>query len=285
LSDGWTALDHVAIRVGLTALQCRWCDSRFYRFIDLPEPVKKKISGESVFQLAVRLFAGRHQSAPKPLLLASPAADGVRYVTRTMPQSASKAPPNAKAQRPKSQDRAAFQPRTATGGLPPYAALFIQDPRAPLRNSAQGTVNRRMLSAANRQERNSKRLFCVLLLDDDPSVRRLFNRLLSKEGYMVEEASDISAAAELRVMLPDLMVVNLSSSRDEESAVKNFRKSHPELNIVVLSETGGPTNNMDKLFFVPRPCRVSTLIALVDDIAAQAPPPQPVILAATAYSA
>ncbi len=289
ISDGWTPLDHVALRVGLTALRCRWCDARFYRFIALPDQVKQKIAGENVFRLAVRLFSGRNLGTPKPLrLLASPTSDSVRYVKRTMTHATDQVAPNP-AFAP--SDAAAntssakyYSPRTAIGGLPPYATLFTPDPRAPLRQPGQS--NRRMLSAPQRPERDSKRLFCVLLLDDDPSVRRLFNRLLTKEGYMVEEATDVAAAsAELRVMLPDLMVINLSSAKDEESAIKTFRKAHPELNVVVLSEGGDPAKNLDHLFFVPRPCRVSTLIALVDDLAAQAPPPKPLILAAQAYSA
>lgn len=244
-----------------------------------------------MFQLAVRLFAGRNLGPPKPLrLLSSPSSEGVRYVARTMTQATDPVSPRSATSAPSSTANPSaartYVPRSAIGGLPPYATLFTPDPRAPLRQPGQANTNRRMLTAPNRPERTSKRLFCVLLLDDDPSVRRLFNRLLTKEGYMVEEATDIAAAnAELRVMLPDLMVVNLSSSREEETAVKNFRKAHPELNMVVLSETGDPSMNADKLFFVPRPCRVSTLIALVDDIAAQAPPPQPVILTATAYTA
>ena len=292
LSDGWTPLDHVALRVGLTALRCRWCDARFYRFIALPDQVKQSIAGENVFRLAVRLFTGRAQGPPKPLLLlGSLNSDNVRYVSRTMTEVTDQevpyqtaAPPGAHPDATTNRSsRKPYSPRTAIGGLPPFATLFTPDPRAPLRQPGQS--NRRMLSAPARPERDRKRLFCVLLLDDDPSVRRLFNRLLSKEGYMVEEATDVAAAsAELRVMLPDLMVINLSSATDEESAIKTFRKAHPELNVVVLSEGGDPANNVDHLFFVPRPCRVSTLIALVDDLAVQAPPPKPLVLAATAYS-
>jgi DNA-binding NarL/FixJ family response regulator len=103
---------------------------------------------------------------------------------------------------------------------------------------------------------------------------------------MVEEATDLAAAtAELRVMLPDVMVVNLSKSRDEEAAVKTFRKAHPELTMVVLSENApaedaDPSDHPQRLLYLARPCRVSNLIALIDDVAAQAPPPKPVVLAA-----
>ena len=107
---------------------------------------------------------------------------------------------------------------------------------------------------------------------------------------MVEEATDIAAASsELRVMLPDLMVVNLSKRHEEEAAVKTFRKAHPDLTMVVLSETvpfdnGARPDLPERLIYLSRPCRVSDLISWIDDVAAQTPPPKPVVLNA-AYTA
>jgi CheY-like chemotaxis protein len=295
LSDGWTALDHFALRVGLTALRCRWCEARFYRFVALPEPVKRRLGGVSMFQVAMRVLSGRplpgaRKSMP---LLAAPPSGEIRYVARTMPTMPQY--PRPQPGPPTAPRPAAARPSTAQRPAPPksqpqpYTTILRPQSAAPLRQAYQASANRRLLSEPRRRTPaapGSKRLFCVLLLDDDPSMRRLFNRLLSKEGYMVEEASDISAAsAELRAMLPDLMVVNLSKRHDEDAAVKTFRKAHPDLTMVVLSENV-PFDNGDRpdlprrLLYLSRPCRVSDLILRIDDVAAQAPPPKPVVLTA-----
>jgi ActR/RegA family two-component response regulator len=285
LSDGWTALDHFALRVGLSALRCRWCDARFYRFVVLPERVKQRLFDGNMLQLAMRVLSGRPlPGARKPMPLLAAPSDPIRYVVRAMPPVGAQRADQAQ----RTGYRTFLQQPPPRRPARPDATILDQDPGSPLRHIYQVSANRRLLGDGQRRSAGAahKRLFCVLLLDDDPSVRRLFNRLLSREGYMVEEASDLAAAtAELRVMLPDVMVVNLSKSRDEENAVKTFRKAHPELTLVVLSENASVENvdppvQPQRLLYLARPCRVSNLISVIDDVAAQAPPPKPVVLAA-----
>ena len=83
----------------------------------------------------------------------------------------------------------------------------------------------------------------ILLLDDDPALRKLLRRLLTREGYDVREAADAAAAAAtLRYPGPhaagiDLMIVNLSSREEGETAVRTLRRAHPELVVMALPRT------------------------------------------------
>jgi CheY-like chemotaxis protein len=50
----------------------------------------------------------------------------------------------------------------------------------------------------------------ILIADDDPAVRSLLHRVLSKEGYCVETASDGRIAMEMvATTLPDLLITDL----------------------------------------------------------------------------
>jgi CheY-like chemotaxis protein len=102
----------------------------------------------------------------------------------------------------------------------------------------------------------------ILLLDDDPSLRKLLRRLLDKEGYEVREASDRdSALAELRGAKIDLAVVNLDAAEQGESAVRALRSAYAKLTIVVWPEAASllPEN----VVVLPRPARPFTVVSVI----------------------
>lgn len=101
----------------------------------------------------------------------------------------------------------------------------------------------------------------VLLLDDDPAMRRLLNRLLSRDRYQVREASDAgSALIELRATRMDLIIVNLYDSDQEEKLVRALRSAFPELSVVVLSERLGPSEASEKVLILPKPSPLFTVM-------------------------
>ena len=102
----------------------------------------------------------------------------------------------------------------------------------------------------------------ILLLDDDPALRKLLRRLLDKEGYEVREASDSDAAlAELRGTKIDLAVVNLYAAEQGESAVRALRSASGELTIVVCSEAAGLQS--ENVLILPRPSRPFTVVSVI----------------------
>lgn len=79
----------------------------------------------------------------------------------------------------------------------------------------------------------------ILVLDDDPSVRRLLRVLLEQDGHAVVLAADVrSALAQCAVQLPDLMIVDLMLPiEDGEMFLREFRRCwrHIDIPVVLLS--------------------------------------------------
>jgi CheY-like chemotaxis protein len=92
----------------------------------------------------------------------------------------------------------------------------------------------------------------ILLLDDDPAMRKLLARLLGREGYEVREASGASAAAAaLRDTEMDLAIVNLSVREEAAQAVRALRSAHSDLMVMVLSEALALRETSEGLLILP----------------------------------
>ncbi len=82
----------------------------------------------------------------------------------------------------------------------------------------------------------------VLIVDDEPNIRRMVGALLAAEGYEVRDAPDGHAAfaraeeAEPDVVLLDLMMPNDADGMD---ALARFRTRFPELPVVMMSGRAG----------------------------------------------
>jgi DNA-binding response OmpR family regulator len=102
----------------------------------------------------------------------------------------------------------------------------------------------------------------ILLLDDDPAMRKLVARLLSREGYEIREASDDAGAmGELTAEKVDLVLINLSAADAGEKAVHTLRTAHAELPIVVLSE--GLRESSENLFVLPKLSRPVAVVSFI----------------------
>ena len=106
----------------------------------------------------------------------------------------------------------------------------------------------------------------ILLLDDDPALRKLLRRLLDREGYEVREAADAgAAAAALRDTGIDLVIVNLSDRNAGEAAVQGLRRAYPELMVMVLSEAIDLRETSERLMILPRTLHISAVVKNVRD--------------------
>lgn len=76
----------------------------------------------------------------------------------------------------------------------------------------------------------------ILVLDDDPSVRRMLQVLLEQEGHSVVAAGDVrSALAQCGVQLPDLMIVDLMLPvEDGEMFLREFRRQWRDASVPVV---------------------------------------------------
>src|SRR4051812_21134094 len=82
----------------------------------------------------------------------------------------------------------------------------------------------------------------VLIVDDEPNIRRMVGALLSAEGYEVRDASDgttgIQRSAEVApdVVLLDLM---MPGELDGMATLARLRESHPDVPIIMMSGRAG----------------------------------------------
>jgi len=107
----------------------------------------------------------------------------------------------------------------------------------------------------------------ILLLDDDPALRRLFSRLLRREGYVVREASDTRGALEeLDAGRIDLVFVNFNAPEAGEMAVHLLMSAYSALTVIVLSERVGFAETSQKLLILPKPSRVFEVVQSVREM-------------------
>ena len=121
------------------------------------------------------------------------------------------------------------------------------------------------------EEPDSKRPFCVLVVDDDPSIRRMIVAALRRDGYTFceapngKEALDMMRSEHPSVVVLDLMMPVLSGwdvlqARELEPKLK-------EIPVIIISANRAPevATAVDKgiCAFLPKPFDIGALSALV----------------------
>ncbi len=88
----------------------------------------------------------------------------------------------------------------------------------------------------------------ILIVDDDPSVRRTLNLMLSKQGFEVIQASDGVEAVRLwRDRGGDLVITDLHMPRkDGFETIVELLSHSPKVRIIAMSG-GGQTKRLDLL--------------------------------------
>jgi DNA-binding response OmpR family regulator len=109
----------------------------------------------------------------------------------------------------------------------------------------------------------------ILLLDEDSASRKLLRRLLDREGYLVREASDSSAAlAELRDTGMGLAIVNLNG-HEHKAVVRTLRSAYPDLTVVLLSETVTSAEKSEKMAILPKPSHAFAVLQNIRHLISQ----------------
>src|SRR4029077_7665897 len=79
----------------------------------------------------------------------------------------------------------------------------------------------------------------VLVIDDEPPIRKLLRMGLSSQGYEVLEAPNGKAALELLAKKPALVILDLGlPDIDGHDLLRRIRHRHQNLPVVVLSSRG-----------------------------------------------
>src|SRR5919202_797849 len=82
----------------------------------------------------------------------------------------------------------------------------------------------------------------VLIVDDEPNIRRMVGALLAAEGYEVRDAADgESGVARALESEPDVALVDLMmpGAIDGMGALARLRERYPELPVVMMSGKAG----------------------------------------------
>ncbi len=106
----------------------------------------------------------------------------------------------------------------------------------------------------------------VLVVDDDPLLCRLLERMLTLSGYSVTLASDgEDALASIAADLPDLVITDLQIPRMTGwGLITHLHEHYPLLPILVVSAVArGP--DLDGIPFLAKPFALATFIAMVQE--------------------
>ena len=120
-------------------------------------------------------------------------------------------------------------------------------------------------------------LYRLLVIDDEPSIRDLFQSSLSTEGYEVRVAKDgFAALAQMRRALPDLIVTDLKMPNMSGFEFLSIaRRRFPQIPTIAISGEFQPAVEPLGVLadaFLAKPFRFEELLAKVAELLREAPP-------------
>jgi len=117
----------------------------------------------------------------------------------------------------------------------------------------------------------SKRALKVLIVDDEPGVRRVLARQLSGLGHEIHEAADgIQGLAMLRLKKPEIVMLDLRMPKmDGHAFLKEMAAENSPAAVIVLSGNANLTDRVEVLLagavqFVHKPWSQADLVGALD---------------------
>jgi two-component system response regulator AtoC len=108
----------------------------------------------------------------------------------------------------------------------------------------------------------------VLVVDDEADIRSLLSDLLKEEGYSVRVAkTGEEALAAVAKDLPDLVMMDVKlPDQDGLSLLKQLKRQHPELEVIVMTAFGGSSTAIKAMEhgaydYVTKPFEIDDLLA------------------------
>ena len=115
----------------------------------------------------------------------------------------------------------------------------------------------------------------ILIVNDEPQVLKMLNKMLSSNGYLVEEALDgFDVGAKTMQFKPDLMILDLYMSGMDGFEVCGRIKENPKTShIKIIAYTGFDTkDNRDQIMkagadgYMVKPWKKSVLLQSIEDL-------------------
>ena len=110
----------------------------------------------------------------------------------------------------------------------------------------------------------------ILVVDDDPTIRRVINTILTGQGYRVQEVSDgLEAVRQIQVKDYDLITMDMAMGQLDGIDAISILQNETQAPIVVISAhlTPGIHADLDARNInlrLPKPFTVPQLIAIVE---------------------
>jgi two-component system KDP operon response regulator KdpE len=110
----------------------------------------------------------------------------------------------------------------------------------------------------------------VLIVDDEPDVRRILIDLFRDEGYRVIAAEDGSRALEIAATRhPDIVLSDVAMPRlDGVTLAQRLARWNPPIPVVLMS--AAHTSRVGQVPFVAKPFDIDDMLAVVEATAQQA---------------
>jgi two-component system OmpR family response regulator len=110
---------------------------------------------------------------------------------------------------------------------------------------------------------------CILLVDDDASVRRSLARLLRAHDYDVVEADDATMALQIlaNVRPAVVMMDMVMPGEDPLSAARKIKREPRTAAVPIIALTASPPNGPDCVLFadvLPKPSDAEALLAAIE---------------------
>jgi DNA-binding response OmpR family regulator len=81
---------------------------------------------------------------------------------------------------------------------------------------------------------------CVLVVDDDPSIREMLSDYLSSQGFKVVLAEDGTAMrAAIEAAAPDLVLLDLKLPHEDGLSLARYLREHYDVGIIMVTGAGG----------------------------------------------
>ncbi|WP_339251163.1 response regulator transcription factor [Sporosarcina sp. FSL W8-0480] len=114
--------------------------------------------------------------------------------------------------------------------------------------------------------------YSILIIDDEPQMRRLIRTFLARDGYSIEEATDgLDALSKIKVKQPDLCIVDVMMPYMDGFQFAKELKQNANIPLIFLSAKGEEWDKIEGLKlggddYIVKPFMPGELLARVESV-------------------
>lgn len=153
-----------------------------------------------------------------------------------------------------------------------YSRAFSRKEVEPL-NREVVPVGVQESSVSAHQHSKPRRQLSILLIDDEPEIRRLLSNALTIQGYLCQEADNgVTGLAMLQLVQPDLILLDITMpGLDGLGVLQEIRRRDITVGVIMVSALN-PERFADKAFtdgadaYIKKPFRTQTIFQEIERV-------------------